>query len=433
MSTNPRLTAVKACDLVVSKGLSLPQALQQVSHDLSTDDKAFCQELAYGMLRFYHGYKTLLSSWLDKPIKDSEVELIIISGFYQLAHMRTPDHAATNETVKLAKKLKKIWAVKLINALLRRFLLIKQNNPVCPEEQQSCVSKDNGTFSHPQWLYQKIKKAWPTYADNVLEANNQKPSFQLRINLNKINREDYLKKLNNANIHYQIHENLPSAIQLDKAIEVKQLPGFFEGFISVQSYAAQWAGYLLEAKNHMDILDACAAPGGKTMHILELAPDAHVSAMDIDQDRLQRVKENLQRISAKADLIVGDVTNFVTNKQYDRILLDAPCSATGVISRHPDIKLLRRESDIKTLSAVQTQAINHVWSLLKPEGILLYATCSILPDENDAVIQSFLKNNQDAQLMNIEEPIGVATEYGRQLLPGIHGTDGFYYAKFKKA
>lgn len=413
MSTNPRLCAVKACDLVISKGLSLPSALQQTSQSLSVSDKAFCQELAYGMLRFYHGYQALLSSWLDKPIKDSEVELIIISGLYQLEHMRTPDHAATNETVKLAKKLKKVWATKLINALLRRFL-------------RESFSR---AHSHPQWLYDKINNAWPEFTERILQANNQKPLFQLRVNLNKCSRDEYIVKLN-----LEVTTNdLPSAIQLDKAVDVAQLPGFAEGFISVQSYAAQWAGFLLDVQDEMNILDACAAPGGKTMHILELAPNANITAIDIDQDRLQRVQENLERLGAKANLLVGDITTFANDKQYDRILLDAPCSATGVISRHPDIKLLRRETDIKALTEVQAKAINHVWSMLKPGGVLLYATCSILPEENDQIIATFLQNHQDAELIKIQEPIGIKTMYGRQLLPGVHDTDGFYYAKIKKS
>lgn len=423
MSSNPRLCAVKACSLVVSEGMSLPSALSQSTPELSPIDKGFCQELAFGMLRFYHGYQQLLSQWLDKPIKDTEVELIIISGLYQLEHMRTPNHAATNETVKLAKKLKKNWAMKLINALLRRW--------VRESEASTEVASPKQT-SHPKWLEDKITKSWSDYADTILQANNQKPPFQLRINANKISRDDYIKLLSEKEITYQEYENIPSAIQLEKALDVNQLPGFYHGLVSVQSYAAQWAGYLLDVTNDMTILDTCAAPGGKTMHILELAPKAKVTAMDIEEDRLAKVQENLTRIKAKAKLLVGDVTDFIDENQYDRILLDAPCSATGVISRHPDIKLLRRASDIKALAEIQAQAINHVWNMLKPNGILLYATCSVLPEENDQIISAFVDSHADAQLITIDEPIGIATQYGRQLLPGVHGADGFYYAKIKK-
>ena len=426
MSNNPRLCAVKACSLVVSEGMSLPSALSQSTPELSSIDKGFCQELAFGMLRFYHQYQTLLSQWLDKPIKDIDVELIIISGLYQLEHMRTPNHAATNETVKLAKKFKKNWAMKLINALLRRW--IRES-----EASQGVEPTLPGHSSHPKWLEDKIKKSWPDYADTILQANNQKPPFQLRINANKISRDDYIKLLSEKEIANQVNEHISSALQLDKATDVNQLPGFYQGLVSVQSYAAQWAGYLLDVANGMTILDTCAAPGGKTMHILELAPKAKVTAMDIEEDRLAKVQENLTRIKAKAKLLVGDVTDFIDENQYDRILLDAPCSATGVISRHPDIKLLRRASDIKTLTEIQASAINHIWDMLKPDGILLYATCSVLPEENDQIISDFVGSHADAQLIKIDKPIGIATQYGRQLLPGVHGADGFYYAKMKKA
>lgn len=426
LNANPRINAIKAVQAVLEQGMSLPVALLSVKNTLNPKDKAFCQALSYGMLRFYHRYQYLLNQWMSKPINDSLIELLLISGLYQLEFMRVPPHAVVNETVNLCKKLKKLWAAKLVNAILRRW----------QREVESLPSNDvTYRYSHPHWLVQRIKKAWPDYWEMILSANNEKPAMQLRVNSAKITRTQYLEQLTEQTIEATIDKALPDALVLTQAVDVKQLPQFFAGFVSVQAIGAQWAAELLNVSDGMTVLDACAAPGGKTTHILTLAPQAKVTAIDIEKDRLAKVSENLERVGVTAHLIAADVAALATwhqGEQYDRILLDAPCSATGVIVRHPDIKCLRRDSDIAALAATQLQLLKTLWPLVRPGGLLLYSTCSILPEENEAVITAFLSQVDDVKIEPIEIPGGVTTLHGCQLLPGVSGVDGFYYAKLRK-
>ena len=422
MTLNPRAAAVNACLLVLEQGRALPTALVQVSEALKPSDRPYCQELAYGILRFYLRYQAIAKAWTDKPIKDITVLLIIASGFYQLEYMRTAKHAAINETVQLTKTLKKKWATKLVNALLRRWQR---------ECENLCDASDLIKFAFPQWLLVEVKKAWPQQWQEILIQSNTKPAFELRINLNEVSKQAYCQQLAEKKLSYTENAFQACGITLDNAMNVHDIPGFNQGIVSIQAHGAQWAAPLLEVSDNMRVLDACAAPGGKTIHILELAPNAEVIAVDIDSERLNRVKENLQRTRKKAETIIADITcSPFESEHFDRILLDAPCSATGVIARHPDIKHLRRPADIKQLHQTQTQAIVHAWSLLKPNGILVYATCSILPDENDAIISHFLEHHSDAQLMDITLGMGVKTAFGWQLLPSHQSTDGFYVTQY---
>lgn len=426
MSNNPRLAAVMACHLVLTKGQSLPHALIETMQALTPANKSLCQEIAYGVLRYYFRYEIVLSTWLKKPIKDTLVALIIMSGFYQLSELRTPSHAAIYETVNLIKQVKKPWAVKLANALLRRWQ---------KEFATFSFSQDAFLYAMPAWLMQKIKQTWPLHWEIILSNSNQKPPFELRINLKKITQERYLALLEAQALEYEIIPALPSAIRLKKPMNVAELPGFSEGLVSVQAAGAQWAAYLLDIKENASVLDACAAPGGKTIHLLEQANHIQVTALDIDETRLLRVQENLKRTGYSALLQVADVTALSQDafpKHYDRILLDAPCSATGVIARHPDIKHLRLAQDIVSLAKTQMKALSTLWQFLKPGGILLYATCSILKEENDDVIEKFLKLTKEARVVDIEAPIGEKTAFGRQLLPNKTSVDGFYYAKLVK-
>jgi len=432
--TNSRVAAIKASLLVLEKGQSLPHALDNVLHDLKTADKAYCQELSYGILRFYHRYQAILNAWTAKPIKDTTVSVILASGFYQLEHMRTKKHAAVHETVELTKRFKKHWATKLVNALLRRW----QNEETKHYQDKPQAVVERIHYAFPTWLIAAIKKAWPTHWQAILIAGNHKPPLELRVNLQKISKAQYCQQLRVNHIDYIDHDTPEESVTLKEAVNVDQIPGFQNGLVSVQAKGAQWAAKILAPKNGMNILDACAAPGGKTMHILALAPDAKVTAVDIDEQRLKRIEENCRRTQQKAQLIVGDIKTLAFEKaSFDSILLDAPCSATGVIARHPDIKHLRRETDLKNLAKTQLQALQHVWPLLKPGGLLVYSTCSLMPIENDEVINAFFTSfdqvNEDKPiLINITQPIGIPTHYGRQLLPDRYSTDGFYYAKLKK-
>jgi 16S rRNA (cytosine967-C5)-methyltransferase len=290
-------------------------------------------------------------------------------------------------------------------------------------------------YSHPAWMIGKIKKHYPAQLEDILDANNQHPPFSLRVNQQRISREDYLEKLVADGLSAQSIPETLSGIILEEAIDVLQLPGFSEGEVSVQDGAAQLAAELLELAPEQHVLDACAAPGGKTAHILELQPTVTCVAVDHDPERLASVTENLERLNLSATCIAADVAEtdkWWDGKLFDRILLDAPCSASGVIRRHPDIKLLRRPTDIPALAKIQLELLEAVWSLLKPGGLLLYATCSVFVDENVQVLKSFLTLHPEINEEKITAPWGVECDIGKQILPGSHNMDGFYFARLRK-
>jgi len=344
--------------------------------------------------------------------------------------MRTPDHAAVSETVAACEQLGKKWAKGLFNAVLREFL--RKKEATLDKVDKNLTAK----FSHPKWLLEKIKSAWPDHWQEILSANNDRPPLTLRINLAKISRDDYLKQLSGLDIEASEHKISQTAVTLAKPISVFDIPGFSDGIVSVQDAASQLAAELIDLKPGLRILDACAAPGGKAAHILECEAELEeLIALDIDERRLGKVKQNFKRIGLHGKLLCGDAANppsWWDGQQFDRILLDAPCSATGIIRRHPDIKWLRKESDIKKLALTQMQMLAALWPLLKQGGMLLYSTCSILPTENAELIAHFLDEYSDASEIPINKEWGVALPKGRQLLPGLEDTDGFFYARLQK-
>jgi len=354
---------------------------------------------------------------------------LALVGLYQLKYMRVKPHAAVSETVLAARK--KPWAKALINALLRSYL----------REQDSLEQKaDNvqsAAVSHPDWLIKQIEEDWPQQAQQILHENNQQPPMALRVNLARISTDQYLQQLSELGIEAVAVSFCPSAIILDKPVAVDLLPGFAEGLVSVQDTAAQLAAGLLDVQAEHRVLDVCAAPGGKTAHILEHQPQLkELVAVDIDESRLQRVSDTLQRLRLPAKLVVGDAASpqdWWDGQLFDRILLDAPCSALGVVRRHPDIKLLRRAEDIKPLQALQLNILNAVWPLLAPGGIMLYATCSILKQENEQQIDAFLAEHPDAVELPIDAVWGFAGSHGRQIMTGESAMDGFYYVRLGKA
>jgi len=360
----------------------------------------------------------IVNQHLTKPIQQKNiiVHLLLITGVYQLLHTRIPDHAVINETVNSVRELNENWAIKLVNAVLRNYLRDKDNI------EKAAAQDEKGEYSHPDWIINTIKKAHPKHYSAILNANNERPPYFLRINQQKTTRNDYLTLLKEKGISAQIVENTPEAILLDEAIPVKKLPGFKEGLVSVQDAAAQQAAHWLELKPGQRVLDACAAPGGKTCHILELEPELQeVIAIDKDKIRIKKISENLTRLTLNAKVIAANANKPKTwwnNKKFDRILIDAPCSGTGVIRRHPDIKLLRRETDIEPLTNGQMKLLTTLWPLLKKDGILVYSTCSILPAENQELIRAFLKNAPTAHLVKEQ-----------QIFPGENHMDGFYLAR----
>ncbi|BBG60403.1 16S rRNA (cytosine(967)-C(5))-methyltransferase RsmB [Providencia rustigianii] len=420
---NLRSIAATAIGQVLDKGQSLSTVLPELQRNINEKDKALLQEMCFGVLRYLPKLEWFISQLMEKPLtgKQRILHYLIMVGIYQLLYTRIPAHAALAETVDGAVALKRPQLKGLINGVLRSFL----RQQVQLEERNH---NNNSQYLHPSWLLKRLQIAYPDQWQDIVDANNQRPPMWLRVNPQHNTTDQYLTLLEQAGITAHLHPTHPNAVRLEDATSVNRLPGFDEGWSTVQDVSAQGCAELLSPVDGDSILDLCAAPGGKTTHILELAPKAHVLAVDIDDSRLKRVKENLQRLKQQAIVIQGDGTKpeeWAHGQQFDRILLDAPCSATGVIRRHPDIKWLRRDSDINELSQLQFQILEAIWPYLKPGGTLVYATCSIIPEENSLQIQRFLTKHVDASITD-------GTEFGLQILPSTTGGDGFFYARLLK-
>ncbi len=436
---NSRLAVVKILLQVTLHGRNLPDAIAHYFGKIEENDRSLIQAMSYGVIRLYPRLRFIANQLISKPLKskDQDVVLLILSGLYQLIEMRIPDHAAVSETVKITKALKKPWAKNLVNAVLRNYQ--RQSGVINNKIDKNAEAK----YAHPFWWIKRIKKHWAEESrwQQILLANNQNPPMTLRLNTQHIKRTDYLQLLQKQEIAATEAKHSPSAIYLEKPVQVNLLPLFEEGKVSVQDEAAQLAAILLNPLKGERILDACAAPGGKTIHLLERESEIDLVALDIEESRLQKVQENLDRCQLKAQLLVAnafDPGSWWDKKAFDRILLDAPCSASGVIRRHPDIKLLRHEDDIAKLVHDQAQILDALWPLLKSGGMLLYATCSVLAEENTLQIQHFLKKHTDADLQPINSEWGQQQIAGKQILPGEsgkngeHGMDGFFYALIQK-
>jgi len=417
----------------VLRGQSLSALLPEYSSKIDEKDRPLLKELCFGSLRWYPQIAIILKGLIEKPLreKDLEIQGLVASGIYQLMHMRIAEHAIINETVSAVGNLNRPWAKGLVNAVLRNFQ--RQQQDILDKEGENPVFQT----AHPKWLLKKINDAWPSeIASQIIKANNQRAPMTLRVNDLHTSREDYLSTLEDAGIVASATDYSAQGVLLETPRDVTELPGFSDGYISVQDEAAQLAAHLLLLGSGQRVLDACCAPGGKTCHILESQPDlTSLLAIDLEPRRLVRVTENLERLGLEAELKAADANNLDSwwdGNAFDRILLDAPCSATGVIRRHPDIKILRKPADIDKLASIQTQILVSLWQTLKPGGILLYATCSVLPAENDQIIRAFITSQDDAQLMPIDAIWGIATDHGRQLFPLENGNDGFYYSRLKK-
>ncbi len=429
MAMDTRALAARALGEVL-KGKSLNQVLPAALAKASPRDRGLLQQLCYGTLRQAPRLIAILDRMLDKPLreKDSDVRGLLLCGLYQLEDTRIPDHAAVSATVAATRGLKKPWAKGMTNAVLRRFLrerdeLTKDLEPAA----EQC---------HPQWLLEAMEQQWPDQSAQIIAANNSQPPMTLRINTTRGDRQGYLDSLSELDIAARPGSISPEAIYLDTPSDVAALPGFEEGQVSVQDEAAQLAALVLQCEPGDRVLDACAAPGGKSCHILESQPELdELVAMDLDPQRLVRVEENLERLGHSARLLQGDGSQpppELEAQSFDRILVDAPCSATGVIRRHPDVKVLRRAEDIASMGQQQVEILQGLWPLLKPGGILLYATCSILEGENDKTVEQFLRTQADARPLNPELDWGQATRFGRQVLPAPDGPDGLFYALLEK-
>jgi 16S rRNA (cytosine967-C5)-methyltransferase len=430
---NTRALAAQAVHQVIRDGRSLTQVLPDFKKKCTQpQDAAFLQAMIYGTLRFYPTLAFLGDKLLDKPIKDKDFILydLIMVGLYQLIHMRVPAHAALSATVEGARVLQRPWATGLVNGILRNFQ--RKRDAL----QQALSANEEAYYAHPSWLIEVIKTAWPTEWQTILTANNAAPPFSLRVNLRKITREKFLETLQEAGILATALSNTLAGVVLEVAIDVANIPGFKEGLFSVQDAAAQYAAELLHLSPNLRVLDACAAPGGKTLHLLEKEPNLkEVVAIDISPARTNLIKENLERMTLSATVITANAMEPETwwNKTpFDRILLDAPCSATGVIRRHPDIKYCRQLNDVEKLAEQQGLLLSALWPLLNPGGYLLYVTCSIIPTENVRVLENFLSEHTDALNTHFVLADGTQQSIGTQILPGQNNLDGFYYACLQK-
>ncbi len=418
---NPRLDALHILLELFQHGKRL-DVLFQSKKDISPLTKAICN----GVCRHYYQLQTLSRTLIPKTPKDLDLSLVLLIGLYQLQFLNTPSYAVVQETVSLVLKIKKSWAKSLVNAVLRRF---------CREQTSlisSIQSTEAYTTNHPVWFVNRVQKDWPNDWRQILTANDSHPPMTLRVNQRKLSREDYLKNLNSAGIKATALTLSNDAILLDEPCGVDTLPGFADGHVSIQDIAAQMAVSLLSLEPGMRVLDVCAAPGGKTCHILESEPNlAHCLAIDIDERRVKRIFDNLNRLELQGEVQVANALTpdkWWDGQFFDRILLDAPCTATGVIRRHPDIKILRKEEDVQTSSILQTKILEQIWPLLRSGGMMVYATCSILKEENEQQIADFISKNSDCKVLTNEMPWGHNTGYGWQLFPGEHHGDGFFYS-----
>lgn len=429
---NPRLAAARALAAVLSGKASLNSSLPAQLDKVDDRDRGLTQDLAFGTARWQPRLDLLAAQLLQKPFKaaDADVQALLLVGLYQLFYTRIPAHAAIGETVGCADKLKKPWAKALLNAVLRRAQ--REGEALLADMERDPVVRT----AHPRWLQKSLKAFWPEQWEAICAANNAHPPMILRINRRHHSRDAYLALLAEAGIQASACQYSRDGIVLAEACDVRGLPGFAEGWVSVQDEAAQLSANLLELAPGQRVLDACCAPGGKTCHLLEAEPKlAHMVAIDLEAKRLTRVRENLDRLKLDAELIACDARDTASwwdGKQFQRILLDAPCSATGVIRRHPDIKLTRQADDIPALAALQGELLDALWPTLEVGGMLLYATCSSLPTENTEVIDAFLARTPGARELDLATEAGLRQPHGRQLLAQEGGHDGFYYAKLIK-
>ena len=414
--------------------------------------RPFVQQLAYGVCRKYYYIESVLNLLMSKPLnkKDIDIKLIVIAGIYQLSCMNLPEHAVVDDAVESLAHINKTWAKKLVNAVLRNYL--RRRTSI--EEALKETLDSQCRYGHPRWLQQAIERAWPAQAEMIFFANNSQGPLTLRVNVSRISRNDYCALLRENGIGYREGLLSPACVILDTGLPVSRLPGFSEGLVSVQDQASQLAAAFLALKPGVRMLDACAAPGGKSSHILESCPDIQFTAIENDTTRMDLLNATLGRLNLETrgninlhttDFLSYDPEMGKETRLFDRILLDAPCSATGIIRRHPDIRFHRREEDVAGFALQQLAMLEHAFTLLEPGGILLYATCSILPEENQQVIAAFLDKTPSAEVQWGSALADVGAHTGMEqchwcqkspegitLLPGMTEMDGFFYSRLVK-
>jgi 16S rRNA (cytosine967-C5)-methyltransferase len=427
---NPRIAALHALSEVLDSNKSLSES-EAFSRIRDSRDNALARHLAYGVLRWLTALEWLAAELLVKPLKTRErdVQRLVLLGLQQLWHDQTASHAAVNETAECARLLGKTWAVGLINAVLRRFLRER-------EQLLNMLGQTPQRFAHPDWMLKEIQRDWPEHWQSIIDANNRQAPLWLRINRQRADESKLRKDLSSAGFEIEQHPYARDAISISPAAAVAKIPGFEKGWLSVQDPAAQLARDLLAPRSGERILDACAAPGGKTAHLLESCPGIDLTILDRQAKRVEQIDQNLDRLGLTADTQIADavaIESWWKGEKFHKILLDAPCSASGVIRRHPEIKWLRSQERVNAAVQAQTGLLAVLWPLLEPGGILVYATCSILKCENNQQIHQFLERHTDAVAEQPAVEWGLAEPFGRQILPGEAQMDGFFYAVLRKS
>ena len=429
MYISQQIAADAVADVLAGRNLTLalPHAIAGFAK-ATPQQRGAAADLSYGTLRYYGEIHAYLTQLLEKPLSNAHITALLLVAIYQLLHDEAEAFTVVNQAVKAAADAKPRWAKGLVNGVLRNFLRQK-------EALSLVVSKNEvATYSYPQWWINKLKSQYPSHWQMMLEAGNLHPPMTIRVNTQKVTVDDYVQLLSRQDIATERLGGV--AIVLAKPVSVEKVEGFSDGVVSVQDYGAQLAAYLLDSKPNMRVLDACCAPGGKTGHILELA-DVQLTALDSDESRLQRVQSNLDRLALQADVHVGDaaLADWWDGVPFERILADVPCTASGIVRRHVDIKWLRRESDITFFAKQQAAILENLWKMLAKGGQMLYATCSVFSEENQLQIDAFLSSHADAKQLPFELPVGCpsssVTQLNGQLIPTT-AHDGFFYALLQK-
>ena len=424
MSASVRATAASLLD-EVAQGASLSNLYGRAEITVAENEQSFLRELVYGSLRLWPLYKGVTRQLFERPLKakDSVLEALLILAMYEIDECATPEYASVSLAVDCCEQLGRPWARGLINGCLRRY----------QRDKEALLKQlgDSERAALPGWLHKMLSKSYPMQLDQLAQASRRRPPLALRVNAQRVSVDEYQIMLSDEGI--ESRKLGASGLVLKQPVPVSELPHFQEGFVSVQDTSAQLAALLLSPTPGMSVLDACAAPGGKSCHLAELGAD--VTAIDISEARLTKVRENADRLNLPLTTISSDartLTDVLTPESFDTALLDVPCSATGVMRRNPDVKVIRRKTDIGQFAALQSEILQSVWPLLKPGGRLLYATCSVLSQENDAVIDAFLKTETSARILPMPTVVGEAMTYGQQVIPDASGGDGLYYSLLGK-
>lgn len=427
--------AVRACAAeVVSEvahgGASLDALLESKLARVAVRDHALFRELCSGTLRWYWYCHGIVAQRLARPLRrrDRVIEALLALGVYQFEHTRLPAHAVIHGSVAACGNLGRPGYRRLVNGVLRN---IQRQDGALREALPEAARR-----AHPDWLWAAIVEQWPARAPDIAAAGNQRPPMSLRVNTRQGPVEDYLAALGEAGLKARTLAHAPQALTLDRPVSIDRLPGFDRGRVSVQDASAQLLTQLIAPRPGARLLDACAAPGGKLTHMLEQFPGVAMQALESQAARAPRIRENLERLGLAARLAVADAgvpEAWWDGAPFDIVVLDAPCSGSGVLRRHPDIKVLRRASDVERFAAQQARLLDRLWPLVKPGGLMVYVTCSILAAENQAQIGAFLARVADAREQPFELPVGQALRHGWQILPEIDGGDGFYYARIVRA